>query len=214
MRWRSVVHVLSTALLGHSIGLWDFPTRREVTGVGLSDWPGYAEPLSARFAYRNTYFDREPLLDITDPPRDLYGTLDFLISSDVFEHVEPPVERAFENSFRLLKPGGVFVVTVPYSTSGDTDEHYADLNEYEIVDFKDRRVLVNRTVAGDWEVFDNLVFHGGDGATLEMRLFSRDAVLRQLRAAGFADVALNDAPCPEFGIVWPEPWGLPFLARR
>jgi len=58
---------------------------------------------------------RQPYLDITQPHPDQYGTYDFILSSDVFEHVAIPVERAFEEAFRLLKPHGVLCITVPSS---------------------------------------------------------------------------------------------------
>ena len=58
-----------------------------------------------------------------------YGTYDFILSSDVFEHVAPPVERAFEEAFRLLKPNGFLCITVP-SVADDTVEYYPDLHEY------------------------------------------------------------------------------------
>jgi hypothetical protein len=67
------------------------------------------------FSYRNTFFHTEPLIDIIDPPTELLGTLDSVISTDVFEHVVPPVERAFEGAFRLLKPGSALVLTVPFT---------------------------------------------------------------------------------------------------
>ena len=114
----SVVHALRRSF-GQGMSISEFPIRPDLTGIGLTDC-GYAPRLSSKLAYRNTFYDREPRLDITDPPTDLEGTLDFLISSDVFEHVPPPVERAFEGVFRLLKPGGVFVLTVPYLLQGET----------------------------------------------------------------------------------------------
>jgi SAM-dependent methyltransferase len=214
VRWRSVVHLLSKALFGTSLGLWAFPSRPDLTGIGLSDWPGYAERLAPKLSYRNTHYDREPRLDITDPPSDLHRSLDFLIASDVFEHVDPPVERAFENAFRLLKPGGVLVLTVPYAISGGTDEHFASLHQYEIVEFKGRPIVVNRTADDRWEVFEDLVFHGGPGSTLEMRRFSRDPLLAGVREAGFTEIVVSDHACPEFGILWLLPFGIPILARR
>ena len=90
-----------------------FPDRTDLRGIGLSDDWRYAEKLPSKLSYRNTFYHREPRLDLTDPPEELVGTLDFLIASDVLEHVAPPVERAFENAFRLLKPAGVFILTVP-----------------------------------------------------------------------------------------------------
>jgi ubiquinone/menaquinone biosynthesis C-methylase UbiE len=40
------------------------------------------------------------------------GTFDLVVSEDVFEHVDD-FERGFSEVFRVLKPGGTFVLTVP-----------------------------------------------------------------------------------------------------
>lgn len=40
------------------------------------------------------------------------NSLDVIVSSDVLEHV-PDVQKAFDESYRALKPGGVHVFTVP-----------------------------------------------------------------------------------------------------
>jgi SAM-dependent methyltransferase len=111
---RSMVHVLSLELFGECLVLPDFPERPDLIGIGMSDWDAYAIPLAGKLGYTNTYFDRKPALDITHVPEEMVGTLDFILSSDVFEHVQPPVAKAFENARRLLKPNGVFVFCVPY----------------------------------------------------------------------------------------------------
>ena len=214
VRYRAIVHQLSVGLFGESLALPDFPQRPELRGVGFSDWPGYAEPLAARLGYRNTHLDAEPTLDLTAVPERLAGTLDFVLCSEVLEHVEPPVERAFAGLARLLRPGGLLVVTVPYSFDDDTVEHFPSLHEHALVDFHGRPILVNRALDGRWEVFDELAFHGGIGETLELRLFSLAALLRQLEGAGFVAVAAHDEETPERGIVWPKPWSHPVTARR
>jgi SAM-dependent methyltransferase len=214
VRQRSVVHALSLGLFGQSLALHDFPSRPELTGIGLSDWPVYADQLASKFAYRNTFFDAEPWLDITAAPSELDGTLDFLISSDVFEHILPPVERGFESSLRLLKPGGLLILTVPYTLREDTDEHFPNLHQHELVEFRGRFILLNRTVDRRWEVFEELVFHGEYGSFLEMRVFSEKSLLNHLRAAGFEQISVRREACLEFGIVWLKPIGRPILARR
>ena len=215
VRVRAVIHVLSTALFGESLKIDDFPYRPDLNGLGLSDSPGYAKRLATKLpGYRNTSYHDKPRLDITDPPTELDGTLDFLISSEVFEHVAPPVQRAFDNAFRLLRPGGVLVLTVPYVREGETLEHFPHLNRHDVSEFEGRPILINRTPEGGWEVFDDLIFHGGEGATLEMRRFARESVLRQMAEAGFTDVIECSASCARFGVLWDVDWSLPILGRR
>ncbi len=213
VRFRSIAHLLVRELIGEDRALPDLPESPHIVGIGLSDAHSYAVPLARRFSYTNTFFDTEPKLDITAVPSSLAGRHDFVIASDVFEHVVPPVSRAFAGARQLLKPDGVLILTVPFSLDPDTVEHFPDLHDFRIVDVEGTRRLQNRTREGSEQAFDGLVFHGGDGATLEMRLFSRAALLRELRDAGFSRVRLADEACPRFGIVWREPWSVPLVAR-
>ena len=61
-----------------------------------------------RLPSTNTFLHKPPLLNTVSPPKEWLSRFDFVISSDVFEHVVPPVSRAFENALHLLKPGGGF----------------------------------------------------------------------------------------------------------
>ena len=192
----------------------DFPYRPDLVGIGLSDWAGYAAGLAARLSYTNTFYHQEPLLDIVDPPRERWGRCDFLISTDVFEHVPPPVERAFTGSFALLKPGGLLVLTVPFTDVPETVEHFPDLSIFKIVELGGEHVLVNRDAAGRHSVRAGLVFHGGPGDTLEMRVFSRAGTVRLLEQAGFGDIVVHGGAVPAWGIVPPHHHGLPITARR
>ena len=141
----------------------------------------------------------------------LSGAFDFLISSEVFEHVEPPVERAFRNARRLLR-SRVFVLTVPYGLGDATLEHFGGLSSYEVVtDYAGRRVLEARSADGTVTRYDDLVFHGGDGATLEMRVFALVDIKKHLRDAGFRGIEVLDDE-PRYGVAWPEPWSRPILA--
>ena len=90
VRFRWIVHAVSTNLLGPSLSLKRFPARRHIRGVGLSDWDGYAATLARCFTYTNTFFHTEPLLDISNIPNDRKGLYDFVIATEVLEHVVPP----------------------------------------------------------------------------------------------------------------------------
>jgi SAM-dependent methyltransferase len=216
VRWRAIVHVLSLELLGESLALPDFPLLHEVPGVGLSDWPGYARPLAERLGYTNTFYGRQtPRLDLAAIAPELEGRFDFVIASDVLEHVRPPLSAAFANLRALLRPGGVAVVSVPYEPYGELVEHFPDLHTFELVQVEgDQWELRNTTRDGEEQVFRDLKFHGGPGSTLEMRIFTCASLVEGLVRAGFDHVELYDREAPEWGIVWVEDRSFPLAARR
>jgi len=213
VRMRAMIHILSTELFGKSLALTDFPKRPDITGIGMSDWREYAVPLAEKLGYKNTYYHQEPKLDIVSIDRALEGTLDFILSTDVFEHIKPPVSSAFENARKLLKPGGVMVFSVPYTKGDKTEEHFPELHTYEIVKKENDAILINITKDGAEQTFNNLVFHGGDGSTLEMRLFSESSLMEEFTKAGFNTTRIYKEPHYEFGIVWECDWSLPCAAR-
>ncbi len=214
VRLRGLVALLSEELFGAALALPDFPPLKTVRGFGMSDPDALAERLREKFTYTNTFYHQPPMLDITAPPEAEIGRSDFIISSEVMEHVPPPVEQAFANLYRLLKPGGVLLLTVPYSLEPRLKEHYPDLHEYALASPGGRTVLVNRRRDGSVEVFENLCFHGGDGSTLEMRVFTEDALKQMLLGAGFTEVRVAAENVVEFGVEHAETWSLPIVARK
>jgi SAM-dependent methyltransferase len=213
VRMRSIVHCVTEGVLGRSAVLDQLSPSR-LKGAGLSDWEGYAARLAKAFDYTNTFYHQEPRLDICSPGSDWRGRCDFLISTDVFEHVPPPSQQAFNNSFEILKPGGLLVMTVPYGDNPETIEHYPALASYAVVELGGEYAVVTRSTDGRFTLDDAPVFHGGPGSTLEMRMFSRTAVVDQLAAAGFVDIKVHGEPVPEWGIFPPHHHGLPITARR
>jgi SAM-dependent methyltransferase len=209
---RSMVHALSTELWGECLALPDFPERPEVIGIGMSDWDGYAIPLATKLGYTNTYFDKKPALDITNVPAEMVGKLDFILSSDVFEHVQPPVARAFDNVRRLLKPTGVFIFCVPYVVAPETVEHYPELCDWHVALEDVGYVLYNRTADGRTQRFEHPELHGGEGQTLEMRRFSEIGIRRECAEAGLS-VRIHDDVCFEHGIYWELDWGITMALR-
>jgi SAM-dependent methyltransferase len=214
-RMRAVIDILSQKLLGESMPLWEIPENKSLRGIGMTDSTTYAPGLAKKFDYQNTYLDCEPRLDITgELSNERKGVYDFVISSEVFEHVLPPVRRAFENVFQLLKAGGLFVLTVPFGIYPETIEHFPDVYEFKIEQRNGKYIAINITRDGRVQTFHNLVFHGGPGQTLEMRAFSERDVIRHLQAAGFSHIEVHREVCLEYGIWWPEPWSLPITAVR
>jgi SAM-dependent methyltransferase len=213
-RMRSIIYLLSIELFGKSLALPDFPVRPDIVGIGMSDWERYALPLAHKLTYKNTYYHQQPQLDITRIDPKLENTLDFLISSDVFEHVSPPVSMAFENAHKLLKPNGVFIFTVPYSKHGQTEEHFPELYDYQVIERDEHYILKNFTEDGREQVFEDLVFHGGAGLTVEMRVFSEEALMEEFDRAGFSGTNIHREPDFEHGIFWHQDWSLPITARK
>jgi hypothetical protein len=105
-------------------------------------------------------------------------------------------------------------LTVPYAPWPQHTEHFPELYEYALASPGGRTVLVNRRRDGSIEVFENLCFHGGDGSTLEMRVFSEASLKGVLAAAGFDEVHIASGNVPEFGVDHAETWSLPIVARK
>lgn len=200
VRFRSLVYALSKTLFGKPLVISDFPDSKKIVGIGMSDAEHYADRLEKKFSYTNHFYHTEPFLDITDVSDDMHESCDFIISSDVFEHVLPPRSTAFENTFKILKPGGVFIFSVPYSDLPNTVEYYPDLHNYHVIDFEGRKLLINQTKGGKVELFDGLFWHGGEGSTLELRVFSKDDVIYLLEKSGFENITIYDEDVEEFGI--------------
>jgi hypothetical protein len=214
IRTRSLMQVLSEELFGMTLPVRDFPRLKGIRGIGMSDSADYASLLADRFDYRNTWYHRDPQLDITRVAESEWGKYDFVISSEVLEHVSPPVEQAFVTLCRLLKPDGVLVMSVPFLNTPETREHFPELHDFTIATLQDRLVLVNRTRQGRIEVHEDLLFHGGPGSTLELRLFSGRHLRQSLLDGGFAEVQFYPGPAAKWGIVHPGEWSLPLAARK
>jgi SAM-dependent methyltransferase len=214
VRLRALFRALSFELFNAPLPLPDFPTVKAIRGLGMSDNQSCAELLAEKFDYRNTYYHLQPHFDAgrSDPAEQ--GRYDFVLAGDVFEHVAPPVEAAFRGALDLLKPGGFLAMSVPYSLEETTREHFRDLHEYSVVRAGDALALVNRTRGGDWQVFDDLVFHGGAGDTLELRVFSESSLRHSLSAAGYGRVSFIAEDFLPFGIVGQGAGSLPVIAGK
>ena len=212
VRLRAHLRALSVELFNAELKLPDFPVIKSIRGLGMSDNQACAAVLAEKFDYRNTYYHQPPSFDTTRPASAESGLYDFVLAGEVFEHVTPPVESAFRTTLDLLKPNGFLVLSVPYCLEETTREHFRDLHDYNLVEAGGHLALVNRTREGEWQVFDNLVFHGGAGSTLELRVFSEEDLRRLLAGAGCSRVVFDPAQCPAFGIVHNGACSLPVIA--
>jgi len=214
LRYRSVALALSRAVFGLDLSLNEFPCLKGVCGLGISDSEIYARVLDHRFDYTNTFFHREPRFDLARPDERRFGQCDFVICSDVLEHVAAPIDAAFTTLARLLRPGGSLILTAPYAIGEPTREHFPEFCASGLADVGGRTVLVRRAGDGTYAVSDQLIFHRGQGATLEMRLFSEADLRSRLAAAGLANVRVMADGNREFGVVFSSPCSLPIVATR
>jgi SAM-dependent methyltransferase len=214
VRLRALIALLSEEIFGVLLTLPEFPTLKGIRAIGMSDTPRVAELLAAKFDYTNTFYHQSPLFDVTQPCRGDLGRYDFILSSEVMEHVPPPVERSFANLHSLLKPNGLLLMTTPYTMGDETEEHFPELNEYTLATLGGKIVLLNRRRDGSIETFENLVFHGGHGSTLEIRLFTESGLRAALGEVGFNEVHFAVKSLPEYGIDHSETRSLPIAARK
>jgi hypothetical protein len=91
-------------------------------------------------------------------------------------------------------------------------EHYPELIESAFAEIDGRTLLVGRCASGEYRVFDQLIFHGGTGSTLERRIFSDESIRANLAAAGFPTVKIDATGNREFGVVFSSPCSIPIVA--
>lgn len=165
VRFRWLVNKLSWELFGRAIPLTEFPFDSSIRGLGLTDPASIAGPFARHFTYRNTYLDMEPRLDIRNAASPI-GEVDFLIASEVLEHVEPPVADAFHNIATLLKPDGLLLLTTPWVWDGDAEDALPELFDWKLDREDGRWVIVNRREDGGVDRFYDVRFDGSSGPSL------------------------------------------------
>jgi len=174
-------------------------SQRVLSVVGLSDAEVLSNYLSSRkdLIYTNTFIDDDPILDISDPTDFWRGRFDIVISSDVFEHVMPPLSKSLEGVAALLAPDGWLVLTMPWTKSGASVEHYPWMKSYEV---DDAGQVIATKIDGQIIIIENPIFHGGPGKTLEMRFISIYSLIDNLEICGFKSIEVLEQDSLEVGI--------------
>ena len=217
IRFRAICYILTKLFYGECKILHYLKENKQLKGIGMSD-TGWAQICSKKFNYVNTFYHTSPYLDIYNEEHvNMYKNLDFIISSDVFEHINPrpSVQIAFNNLYTMLKPGGYIIFSVPF-TYDEHIEHFPNLHKYEIKKENSEYVLHNTTIDNTVETFHNLCFHGGPGNTLEMRVFSHKSILSFLEKSGFVDIIFHDIDedMNKYGIFWENKHSLIITAKK
>jgi SAM-dependent methyltransferase len=204
-RFRAICYVFTKLFYGKCKILCNLKDNKNLKGIGMSD-SSWAKIFEKKFNYTNTFYHTSPYLNIyNDKHITNYNNLDFIISSDVFEHIDPfpSIHIAFSNLYKMLKNGGFIIFSVPY-THEEHLEHFPNLYKYEIKKEGNDFILYNTTIDNKIEIFNNLCFHGGPGNVLEMRVFSKKSIISFLEKSGFIDITFYEIneDMKKYGIFW------------
>jgi SAM-dependent methyltransferase len=101
--------------------LSSIPENKNIRILESTATRGHTKILDSKFEYFNTIFDPNAIKENIDPKKyadfqklhfiDNY--FDYILASDVFEHIRLD-DNAYSEVFRTLKPGGYFLMTVPF----------------------------------------------------------------------------------------------------
>jgi hypothetical protein len=110
------------------------------------------------------------------------GSLDMIVSNDVFEHVPDPV-KAFAECFRVLRPGGMMLASIPFHSQCD--------------------MSVTRAESGQKGVRHLLppVYHGNPVSAKGSLVFTDFGwdVIQSFQTVGFSDVVIEEYASAKFG---------------
>ena len=98
--------------------------------------------------------------------------------------------------------------------AGQVARVQADDHRDVVVPLGDDMVFINRRADGTLEIRDDLIFHGGSGATLEMREYGATSLRRQLLGSGFCDVGFLTENIPAIGVYFDHDVSQPLIARK
>jgi len=176
--------------------------NKSIKGLGISDDPRYARALAQKFDYTNTFYHKSPRLDVMQNAAEHEGRYDFILCSDILEHVIGDWRVAIVNLISYLKPEGVFIFSVPCSNQAEnTVEHYPGAIDYKVVGTIDGPGALIKYSDGSEILAKQPTFHGGPGNTLEMRIFSKKDIQQFCLSYGW-NCGLIEGDYPHFGIVF------------
>lgn len=186
-RHRAVVYVLGKCTETGPLPLAAWHGSKLIHILESSGRGSYPMMLKEKFTYYNTEYRanaagaQESSRRYADFQHLAYqdGQFDYVIATDVFEHIRDD-EKALREVFRVLKTDGVFIMTVPYH------------HDWE-------KTLIRVKPEGDKDIF--LLppeYHGGGGQTLAYRTYGRD-LLERLKDQGYS-VGCLELEVPAYAI--------------
>ena len=173
-RHRAIAYIAGQ-LLGHrGLPVFQWPAAKATKILESSARGPYPVMFAEKFDYYAVEYDPEKIAE-GKHPREYADfqklhyadeSFDLVIASDVFEHVRKDAD-GYKEIHRVLKQGGMFVMTVPY------DHHRPETI-----------VRVDTTGKEDVHLLEP-EYHGGGGHTLTYRNYGRD-LLSLLHRIGYA----------------------------
>lgn len=205
-RYRALSYVFTKLFYGECKILSDLETNKNIKGIGMSDGGTLAQIFEDKFNYTNTFYHTNPYLDIYNNDHiKNYNNLDFIISSEVFEYINPypSIEIAFDNLYKMLGKGGHLVFSVPFIYDKHK-EYYPNLYNYSIKKNNNQYIIYNKTKQNKKEIFNNVRVEQGPGNIIEMRLFSKSSIIYFLEKSGFIDITFYEITedMNKYGIFW------------
>ena len=201
-RSRAIVYALLNSLNLFPILALLPKEAKQIVGMGVSDDERYARVLENVFTYFNTFYHKDPQLDLMVSQKKYNNTFDFIICSDVLEHIIGDWRVAAKNMYDYLKPGGVLILTVPMKRELlKTVEHYPDSIGYDVIFDGNNYHSTIIKWSDRKELAVNPIFHGGPGNTLEMRIFSFNDLKNELNLCGFKKQNYFELNQPLYGII-------------
>jgi SAM-dependent methyltransferase len=206
-RDRAVILLLSRGLRTPELPFTKWRSDFSRVGVGFDDGPVLGSLLPTKLRYVNTHITEFPVLDLTRPDPSSLGFFEFALCTEVLEHVTGDPAVALTGLYRILRPSGFAVVTVPVASSHQ--EWYPNL--LEVLEQSNQHVKW-KDADGHEFIHNSPEYHGGTGDVLSFRVFSMSSVRELLVNAGFTSVEelmfnprLGVPSIPEHGV---------FLARK
>ncbi len=189
----------------HPHNLSQTSADKSLRGIGISDSPVYADLLTDKYSYTNTFFHCEPFLDIENRFSFLeYKPINFIVCNDILEHTQRPPAEVIPILYEALEPGGILILCAPTYRLSNHIEKYPSFVDYKVEKTpRGFQVIVN-TKMGVPFVDHNPCFHGGPGRVLEIRLISEENLWLNLQLAGFEVRQLDASLLKKYGSWWPE----------
>jgi len=204
-RFRAISYVFTKLFYGDCKILTELKINKNIKGIGMTDGP-LSQIFEEKFNYTNTFYNTAPYLDIYNNDHiKNYNNLDFIISSEVFEYINPypSLNTAFDNVYKMLSNGGVLIFSVPFIYDKHK-EYYPSLYNYTIKKNNNEYVIYNKTKQNKKEIFNNVRVEEGTENIVEMRLFSKSSIIYFLEKSGFIDITFYEITedMNKYGIFW------------